>query len=457
MASKFCTVPRVLILLQCLLSVACGVVLASCLHQETSAAPLTVVVSGDTQGWITPCGCTANQSGGLLRRGSFLKQLRANGPVLYADAGGAPAGTSEYQKLRFESVLAGEREMGIAAHNIGGPEAALGPDYLRELQTRLHPPLISANLRDAGGEPVAPAFLLVTEANRKVLVTGVLSRRFATPAVQISDPLMAVREVIAAQKGRYDTLLVLAYLPDDEIAQLAAALPEADAVIGGPTGQSIAPKAIGPTVLAAATRKGKYVVQLDLPRKTESAAAEAITGKIVELTGTFPDDAVQLQNLDNYRAGLKRADFRSTDTGLASALVTTAEFRIAGSAACASCHKEDHSIWVHTGHAHAWKSLVAKRYEVDPFCQQCHTTGYGLPDGFVSASRAPHNVDVGCENCHGPSQAHVRNPKVRTPYQAADQCVRCHDAENSPTFAYDAYWEKIKHGSVDATQEGEQP
>jgi hypothetical protein len=35
---------------------------------------------------------------------------------------------------------------------------------------------------------------------------------------------------------------------------------------------------------------------------------------------------------------------------------------------------------------------------------------------------------------------------VRTPFAAADQCVRCHDRENSPTFAYTAFWEKIRHG-----------
>ena len=44
-------------------------------------------------------------------------------------------------------------------------------------------------------------------------------------------------------------------------------LPEADAVIGGPTGQSIVPTAVGPTLLAAATNKGKFLVELDLRRR----------------------------------------------------------------------------------------------------------------------------------------------------------------------------------------------
>ena len=34
--------------------------------------PLAIVVSADTAGWIIPCGCTTNQSGGLARRATYL-------------------------------------------------------------------------------------------------------------------------------------------------------------------------------------------------------------------------------------------------------------------------------------------------------------------------------------------------------------------------------------------------
>ncbi len=94
-------------------------------------AQLAVVVSGDTAGWIMPCGCTTNQSGGLPRRGTYVRVARADHTVILADAGGAPDGTSPYQRLKFEAILGGERAMGIAAHNLGAPEAALGADYLQ--------------------------------------------------------------------------------------------------------------------------------------------------------------------------------------------------------------------------------------------------------------------------------------------------------------------------------------
>src|SRR5262245_40266390 len=59
-----------------------------------SGSPVTVVISGDTAGWIVPCGCTSNQSGGLPRRGTLVAECRSRGPVIVADAGGAPGGTS---------------------------------------------------------------------------------------------------------------------------------------------------------------------------------------------------------------------------------------------------------------------------------------------------------------------------------------------------------------------------
>src|SRR5262245_49325880 len=89
----------------------------------TSEKPLTIVVSGDTAGWIMPCGCSANQSGGLLRRATYLNQLSNDKDVLYVDAGGAASGTSAYYRVKFEAILRGELAMSVAAHNIGASEA----------------------------------------------------------------------------------------------------------------------------------------------------------------------------------------------------------------------------------------------------------------------------------------------------------------------------------------------
>ena len=95
----------------------------------------------------------------------------------------------------------------------------------------------------------------------------------------------------------------------------------------------------------------------------------------------------------------------------------------------------------------SWHSLQTTGAQVDPACQRCHTTGYGLSGGFETIATSQSLVSVGCENCHGPSQQHAAEPTIRTPYVAKEQCISCHDHENSPEFEYDTYWDEIIHGS----------
>src|ERR1700747_3511266 len=71
------------------------------LPNPVAARPVEIIVSGDTAGWIVPCGCTASQSGGLPRRGQSIEAERGRANVIYADAGGAAAGTSNYHRAKF--------------------------------------------------------------------------------------------------------------------------------------------------------------------------------------------------------------------------------------------------------------------------------------------------------------------------------------------------------------------
>ncbi len=424
-------------------------------HRRVEAAaaaasrPAMLLVSGDTAGWITPCGCTSNQSGGLLRRASYLAGLRRSANVIYADVGGAPTGAAPYQRVKFEAILAGEKGMSIAAHNLGGPELLLGAEFLRDVSARVGVPLLSANARDAQGRPLADAMCLAEAGGQRVALVGVVSPQFATADVRVEDPKRAILEVLATARGQYDRVVVLAYLPEEELAALAAELPEADAVIGGPTGQAMAPRPAGPSLLAAATNKGKFLVQLDLPA-TSSASAARIRGKVVEMGPSIPDDAGQLANLRLYQAILAARDFPAAQTGLAPKLPpgAPATYRLAGSESCRTCHVEESRAWDASAHAHAWQTLQPRGFHVDPYCMQCHTTGYGLPGGFDSLRATPDRLGVGCENCHGPSQAHVKDPTARTTFAAADQCTRCHDHENSPTFEYSGHWARIQHGKA---------
>jgi hypothetical protein len=175
--------------------------------------------------------------------------------------------------------------------------------------------------------------------------------------------------------------------------------------------------------------------------------------ELIEMDGAWADDPQQVEGFQAYLARLADRDFAPEESGLVERLPADLPpgYRMAGTHACRACHEEDCELWDASGHGHAWDSLKAQGKQVDPFCQQCHTTGYGLPGGFASIGGTPLQRNVGCESCHGPSLMHVEDTSRRTPYNAKDQCVRCHDQENSPHFDYAPYWAKIHHGDVVAS------
>lgn len=410
---------------------------------STAPRPLAVVVSCDTAGWIVPCGCSSKQAGGLPRRATYVQQVGAAADVLVVDAGGAPGGTSPYDRTKFEYVLRGEAEICTAAHNVGAAEAQLGAEELRRVAEITKAPFVSTNVRDTLGKDIAATHQIVERGATHVAILGVLSPKFSAAGLKVEDPAESVLRLVPTLKGKYDVLLVLAYLPEDELETFVARVPEADLVVGGPTRQSIAPRRAGPTLWGATTNKGKFLVHLE-----QKAKGAPWDGKIVELGTDYADDAAQLENLKKFREELVRADFSAAQTSFSPPLPAKVppDFQVAGTAACRACHAEDCQSWSSSRHGHAWKTLLDKGAQVDPYCQHCHTTGYGLPGGFASLRTGSERVEVGCENCHGPSQAHARRPSIKTLYDARDRCVQCHDHDNSPKFEYESYWSLIAHG-----------
>ena len=248
--------------------------------------------------------------------------------------------------------------------------------------------------------------------------------------------------------------------------ELAAALPEADIVAGGPTGQSIVPQTIGRVTIAAATNKGKFVVVLNLP---SPGAAQICDGHLEELTDRWSDHPRQQENLKAFYEVLAQRQLTPGETSFVEPLPPNAPlgFRIAGVEKCQECHHADcrdtaeneklRKIRAHSPHQRAWETLQQKGAEADAYCQQCHTTGYGLPGGFVNIAKTPALLSVGCESCHGPSLAHAERPQTKvTAYhgQARDRCVQCHDRENSPQFEYHRYWNSLVTGNSPVTAVG---
>ena len=165
-----------------------------------------------------------------------------------------------------------------------------------------------------------------------------------------------------------------------------------------------------------------------------------------------------------------------------------------GSEQCKKCHIKEFAIWQQDAigskkkhsHSKAFEALVKyarkpKNRQFDPECVVCHTVGYGYQTGYHGEDSAKFK-EVGCENCHGPGNPHASNPdnlefrRLMSPWKSHkddllpppermalgynqltpaeqkivknvnDLCQKCHDTDNDPTFKFELFWPRIRHG-----------
>jgi hypothetical protein len=112
-----------------------------------------------------------------------------------------------------------------------------------------------------------------------------------------------------------------------------------------------------------------------------------------------------------------------------------------GSEACRTCHLQAYAWWRNHAHGVAYLTLQQRNKEYNLDCVGCHVTAYQQPGGAtVTHNLAGALVHVGCESCHGPGQAHARNPEIDLLRDTPEStCVACHNEQHSDLFDYDAY------------------
>jgi len=123
---------------------------------------------------------------------------------------------------------------------------------------------------------------------------------------------------------------------------------------------------------------------------------------------------------------------------------------------CADCHFDQYNNWTTTRHAEAINSLLEldKGFDVD--CVGCHSTGYGMPGGFVNIEQNFGLTSVQCEACHGPGRKHIQSQDKKGYGKIKEEvCKKCHTPEHSPKFNYNEYVKKVNHKIVQPKEEEE--
>ncbi len=332
----------------------------------------------------------------------------------------------------------------------------LGLDTLKSFEAEDGIPFLCANLRDADGNLLFPAYRVMDFGDKKVGVLAVTDPKMQhamkdmPEGLEFGDPIPALAEgvkTLREQEG-CDAVVLLyggrreqAIGSCDEVGGL-------DLIFFGNAtiSQRVAAETESGTPVYSAANRGKDFGEIMLTIK-DDGEVELSPILIHELDKTYDDHTEVKVLVDAFQAeAVERKQRAQLIEKLAKEYSeTSVKETYLGSDICARCHQAEYESFMETSHAHAMHSLQGEYQEDNPECVGCHVTGWKQAGGYgLDKRNRGMLMNVQCEACHGYGTAHERDVRT-TQADMEAACLNCHDEANSPQFDYASYWEKIKH------------
>jgi hypothetical protein len=445
---------------------------------------MALIISGEQNGYLEPCGCTQGQLGGLKRRYDLVERLRAQKwPLTLLDLGSlvkdpaASRGGFEEAKIKYgialkalglmkyDAVALSANDLKVGALEVMGQFMNLGEK----------PKLVAANVAAAPDfQAVIRPSLRTATGPVKVGITAVVDpeslNRLADPDKEVALPTVKAPEdalpgVLADLEKDTEIQVLLVQGPPEMARPLAEKFPGFEIVVGtSDHDPAQEPEMVnnGKTMLITIGQKGKYTGVVGLfPDADQKLRYQRVT-----LNDRYNGPATPIRDLiekefQDMLQGAKVVETFTQHNYINAAPGST----FVGAETCKTCHPNTFAKWASTRHAQAFEDIVhdpkgeRSDHQFDAECISCHTTGFEYTSGWRSAEMTPSLKGNQCENCHGPASKHVEEPdnKDYLKYLARNAaemeknqfCIRCHDEDNSPKFDFTTYWGKIVHKKLD--------
>jgi hypothetical protein len=417
---------------------------------NASPAPHTgrIVFVSDLGAALEPCGCVADQRGGLARLGAFTEgvgfpvAVAASGPTFFDDV--------LFDDGRREQAV--EKARAVAGIFASTPfflapsrsDFAAGRGELTALLAASKGQVVSAGLEVAGAPlgaarvvevgPTKVAFIGFSGAPKDALVPPLEGVSFERSERALGDEVSTVRAqgarlvVLLASASRGEALRVVDRTPGIDVVLVGAPSVRGEVVRDDVPVDRVE----GAVVLEPASRLQSVAV-VDLVDRG-GAFAEGPGGegsrfiaRLEQVTGArakSPSAAAIIADYDARIDAQNRVRYASREP----VPIAEGEARYVGAGVCAGCHAQPTAVWSATRHAHAYPSLTEKHKAFDLDCVGCHVTGYEKPGGST-VTHVANLENVQCEVCHGPGSKHVaggglKSAIVRKPETSL--CVGCH-------------------------------
>ena len=406
---------------------------------------ITIIYSGNLNGELEPCGCAEESNqGGIKRRGTMVKQLRAEKPDLFLiSSGGLLTSDNPQDRLTGEYILKGLAAMGYDALGVQWSDLAFGSDFIEGGKL----PWVASNW--LGDE--FPALRVVERAGVRLAFFTWLDphkapeRQMAGAKTSVSDDPQAINHAMAKTRGDGAVTVLSTTLPLEEVRE-SITMEEVDILLVQSLNEKYSkPQRIGNTLVLQPGMRGMRLGRLDIHLNRNNRIAD-FSFEVIRLPASVPDDRSleewYLEYLDRGKEDFMRR------SRIRKALVSGTSPYMGGEA-CKGCHAGAYEMWAKSKHAGAYELLKSVNKDYDPDCIVCHTVGFERPGGFADPIATAHLLNVQCESCHGPSRAHADSkgakPAGNAGWPPEKICEQCHIGSHSPSFEFERYWPEIEH------------
>ena len=454
------------------------------LMAELNNPAALLIVSGQQDGYLEPCGCSAEQIGGLIRRFDFIERLqKKNWPVSLIELGGLIKGPNarggfEQAKIKFDYAVKALKLLKYDALALSADDLKVGvAEAMGLFDNNLgeKTKIVVANVKpEAVFEKLFRPSIVVTAGPVKLGITSVIDpallqslsdseKDVSLKAIKAPDEVLPA--ILTELESNTDYQVLMVQGPPALAKRLGEAFPAFDVVVA--TSETADPLSHEPellnggkTMLISIGKKGKYVGVVGFHPKE----AKPVQFDLVTLNRRFDGAGLPMKALieDEYRQTLKAAGVvenfeRRPFVGGAPGAT------FVGADTCKDCHPNTFDKWKNkTKHPKAFEALLGDpkpNSAFDAECVTCHTTGFEFNSGWKSQKETPYLAGNQCENCHGPSSRHVAEPDnaefrkfIHLDGQQLNNtrlCYNCHDEDNSRDFELNKFYGEIVHKKLD--------
>lgn len=407
---------------------------------------LSIIYSGNLDGELEPCGCSAEGNfGGIKRRATLLQRLRKETPnLLVVSAGGLLSTDGPGDRLKGEYILKGYATLNYDAIAVQWRDLSYGAEFAAAAKL---PWVLSNGKNNIDG---FQSQRLIERGEQRIAYFSWLDSK-GSPLRQmqgqhglVDDSPESLRKALQQAKSQGQVTVLATSLSGQQFTE-AVGLANVDILIEESAYEIFGkPRMQGGTLIVQPGSRGMRLGRLDLTIK----AGRILDWKhaVLPMPTSIPDAPQLATWYDAYNARVKADYLQRVEERKKQ---TAGKSPFAGEAVCLTCHASQHKVWFDTQHALAYEKLEEVGKAFDPACVKCHVVGFDQPGGFFDMNITGHLMGVQCESCHGAAREHAdtagRKPVANAGWPKQKICAQCHIQKHSPGFEFDRYWPKIAH------------